>query len=135
MDPDLKSEWVARLRSGQYPQTQQLLQRREGEGWSYCCLGVLCELAYQKGVRVESYWDSSEDGPFLIPISRAENHEYDEDDQKVTVMEYNHEAAEPDSLLREGLGLDIRAMSDLINMNDVLGKTFPEIADWIEANV
>jgi hypothetical protein len=40
MNPDIKREWIAALRSGDYPQTTQRL--RSGEG--YCCLGVLTHL-------------------------------------------------------------------------------------------
>ena len=41
MDKELKAKWVKALRSGEYAQgTGQL---RDGD--SYCCLGVLCEIA------------------------------------------------------------------------------------------
>lgn len=41
MDPKLKAEWVAALRSGKYQQTSGIL---ESNG-NYCCLGVLCRVA------------------------------------------------------------------------------------------
>lgn len=46
MDPNLKTKWVAALRSGEYEQGRSYLNR-DGK---YCCLGVLCELAVQEGV-------------------------------------------------------------------------------------
>jgi hypothetical protein len=45
MNPEIKAQWTAALRSGEYQQgTGQLAQKHEGE-WQFCCLGVLCELA------------------------------------------------------------------------------------------
>ena len=37
----LKDKWIAALRSGKYKQGKGALQRNE----SFCCLGVLCEVA------------------------------------------------------------------------------------------
>lgn len=50
MDPELKDEWVAALRSGEYPQGNGKLNV-DGK---YCCLGVLCELLVKQGT-VEEY--------------------------------------------------------------------------------
>ena len=44
MNPDVKTKWVAALRSGQYKQTRGRLR----EGASFCCLGVLCNLHAQE---------------------------------------------------------------------------------------
>lgn len=47
MKPEIKSKWVAALRSGEFKQgTGWLLQRNHNETQAayYCCLGVLCEL-------------------------------------------------------------------------------------------
>lgn len=46
MNPDVKRRWVEALRSGRYQQTTGALNR----GDSYCCLGVLTELAVEDGV-------------------------------------------------------------------------------------
>lgn len=40
MTPDLKEQWVAALRSGEYKQGPGWLRR----GDKFCCLGVLCDL-------------------------------------------------------------------------------------------
>ena len=45
MNPDIKTQWVAALRSGNYEQGRRYL--RWGEG--FCCLGVLCDLAAKAG--------------------------------------------------------------------------------------
>ena len=43
MDPELKKKWIEALRSGKYKQGKNRLHRAEDN--SYCCLGVLCEVA------------------------------------------------------------------------------------------
>jgi len=41
MKPEIKTKWVAALRSGKYIQTKNYLKFNDG----YCCLGVLCEIS------------------------------------------------------------------------------------------
>lgn len=51
MNPEVKSKWVARLRSGEYAQGSGYLNQANGNGGrEYCCLGVLCEIAREEGV-------------------------------------------------------------------------------------
>jgi hypothetical protein len=53
MNPEIKERWVAALRSGAYAQGVGRLKGPAGTGGgkaSYCCLGVLCELAVKDGV-------------------------------------------------------------------------------------
>jgi hypothetical protein len=50
MNPEIKAQWVAALRSGEYEQGQEYLHI----GDSYCCLGVLCDLAVKAGVISET---------------------------------------------------------------------------------
>lgn len=45
MNPDVKKQWVAALRGGEFTQGQNSLSTPTG----YCCLGVLCELAAAAG--------------------------------------------------------------------------------------
>lgn len=47
MNADIKKRWIAALRSGEYQQGQGELKTSSG---TYCCLGVLCELAKADGV-------------------------------------------------------------------------------------
>lgn len=51
MDQEFKEEWVAALRSGEYPQTTKALTKldRSGNVVGHCCLGVACEIAVKKG--------------------------------------------------------------------------------------
>ncbi len=48
MDSEIKAQWVAALRSGEYQQGGGSLHNPENN--THCCLGVLCELAVQAGV-------------------------------------------------------------------------------------
>lgn len=48
MNPEIKAEWLAALRSGEFKQAQGVLQVRDTN--AYCCLGVLCRLAVNHGV-------------------------------------------------------------------------------------
>lgn len=46
MNAEIKAQWVAALRSGEFTQCGYALSVNE----EYCCLGVLCELAARAGV-------------------------------------------------------------------------------------
>lgn len=44
-------KWAKALRSGEYQQGERSLHKQDREGRdSYCCLGVLCDLALEAGV-------------------------------------------------------------------------------------
>ncbi len=47
MDPELKEEWVAALRSGKYEQGIGTLRSESGK--RFCCLGVLCDILEPEG--------------------------------------------------------------------------------------
>lgn len=50
MNPDIKTRWVAALRSGDYAQGQDFLARNVNGVVEHCCLGVLCDLAAADGI-------------------------------------------------------------------------------------
>lgn len=50
MNAEIKSQWVDALRSGKYAQGQFGLRETVDGETTYCCLGVLCELATEAGV-------------------------------------------------------------------------------------
>lgn len=64
MNADIKAAWVAALRSGEYQQGKGRLHIVDTN--SYCCLGVLCDLAKQAGIVEES-----PDGSFFSPDESA----------------------------------------------------------------
>jgi hypothetical protein len=51
MKPEIKSRWIERLRSGDYQQGRSYLRCDDPETGksTFCCLGVLCELALEDG--------------------------------------------------------------------------------------
>lgn len=107
-----RDAWVAALRSGEYKQTKGHLKCDSG----YCCLGVLCDL---EGVDWVPRMGHPSQFHFLEKTSCYE----------VPISWYGTISNEKAS--RYGI---IDFVSELIAMNDT-GKSFAEIADWIEANV
>lgn len=45
---EVKEKWLKALRSGEYKQGRNTLYNPDTD--QYCCLGVLCELAFQERV-------------------------------------------------------------------------------------
>lgn len=121
MRQDIKEQWVNALRSGVFRQGRRYLAKDGG----YCCLGVLCELAYRDGVVTErvEFGDGDNsavvyDGHlFALPGSVMEWAGLDDS---------NPFAPEPDRGRPENY-----PRRPLSAMNDN-GKTFTYIADVIE---
>lgn len=116
-------KWVAALESGDYPQARGALNIKHYDGnHSYCCLGVLCELAVDEGV--------------IKPADRFGSYAYTEDG-----VEYMEGGVLP-LPVRKWAGLrycnpdvavndERRALADL---NDSEMLTFPVIADILRSN-
>lgn len=68
MNPEVKEQWLAALRSGEYSQGIGVLRRADD---TYCCLGVLTDLAVKAGVVPE--WQQLEFGrqEYYIPHETA----------------------------------------------------------------
>lgn len=114
MNPEIKTQWVAALRSGEYEQGRGVLHHVPTN--TFCCLGVLCDLAAKAGV-VEA-----DHGPDL------------------TVYD-GHTAVLPESVYRwAGLDMDhpsvklVDGLDGLAAHNDN-GVLFPELADAIEGQL
>ena len=101
---EFKKKWVAALRSGEYKQGMGLLKGEDWNGgpFSYCCLGVACEVAGCKNI----------DGPFIRKGAGIRG---------ITKL--------PKILIGDD-GLPDK----LAKMND-FGKSFKQIANWIEKNL
>lgn len=54
MREDIKAQWIAALKSGDYQQGQSALKNFNDEQPTYCCLGVLCDLYAQ--AQDENFW-------------------------------------------------------------------------------
>ena len=96
--------WVAALRSGKY---KQGTGRLRGKDDTYCCLGVKCD------VEDNTKWVASEELNVYLWNGRTA---YLPSDQN-------------EAMVRHSINGDY-----LVKMNDDMKKTFPEIADYIEAN-
>lgn len=128
MDKKVKKKWVKALRSGKYKQTQSRLQSPDG---SFCCLGVLCDLEYDghwlmKVKKIQNYWGdeiAEEKNVVLIPANGGKCLRPGEEESAVLPRKF-----------RDKLGLSLPQHDELAEMNDE-GKSFIEIADWIEENL
>lgn len=102
MDEEIKAKWVAALRSGKYKQGSLRLKRNLSSGTQHCCLGVLCEVLEMP----ESFREGKYYFKSETDFSSAYNVHY--------------------SVLRPS------TQNILTALNDEQGKTFNEIADYIE---
>lgn len=142
MDKEVKALWLEALRSGRYEQaTGKLATVNEDGSKSYCCLGVLCDVAVKAGVDVgervhEGYMDHYDDEePFFV-----EGHiEFDYADAvlPVSVIEWAGLSDSEGQLngnvtynLIPGLGPEIAG--SLTELNDGAEYNFRQIADVIE---
>lgn len=116
MDAQVKAKWVAALRSGKYKQGQQNLKTKWLDNIvEHCCLGVLCEIVGPTVAKEESHREHQELFAFR-----------DVDGYVSTTM------LPPG--IRNAVGLLSTEASKLAGMNDG-GKSFAEIADYIEGNL
>lgn len=106
MDLELKQKWVTALRSGKYEQSKKGLRSDKG----FCCLGVLCDLLCGQ----YGSWEQRKN----IGIGTLR-------------YAMDGEVAMPSERIQQDL--DILFVADeLAAMNDDEGKSFAEIADYIE---
>ncbi len=116
MEKTLKKKWLKALRSGEYEQGTGALHKVEEN--TYCCLGVLCEIA-----GLEKNDDYVEEAVYSFK---------GEDEQSVLPPTF-----------RAKLNISSSQQDKLTEMNDgdifadpvVKGSSFLEIADYIEANL
>ena len=65
MNPQIKQQWLAALKSGEYHQGRKFLRYQKDYNDTYqcyCCLGVLCDLAVKAGVTTWEEIDKDNDG-------------------------------------------------------------------------
>jgi hypothetical protein len=104
MDADVKTKWVAALRSGEFTQGREYLRSPED---THCCLGVLCAITPESVLDFDYFAQAhpSEMETMIIPAE-----------------------------VQGWSGLTSHnVMERLAGMNDIGGKSFAEIADYIEA--
>jgi hypothetical protein len=117
MNPEIKSMWVAALRSGDYQQGQGQLRNHNDY---FCCLGVLCDLMPTSN----GGWYTVEDDEDLTSI-----YEFDGMTELLpdsVMMWANLDSYNPRVLVADGLYVN------LSTLNEERGYTFARIADAIE---
>jgi hypothetical protein len=118
VNPEIKQEWLAELRSGKYRQGKNALRRRGASGDTFCCLGVLCNiLTMRPAFREYLRWADEPRGAGEIDILD----EFHGDDELGVI---------PD-MVRSEIGLDKNLHDELATLNDD-GAGFEYIADVIE---
>ena len=105
LDPDFKAKWIKALRSGKYEQAYHTLRLELDGKFSYCCLGVACNLLDSK------QWTPSTDEPLYFNWGEIG---YFSDNLPF---------------------VDTEATKELIRLNDDEEWKFEVIADWLEENL
>lgn len=113
MNKTVKKWWIKALRSGKYLQGRYSLccTRAAGED-RFCALGVLIDVA------ADGDWVS-----FFTPVDNY------------CMWQFQGKTTGLSQALREELGISGSEHNILVDMNDDKGKSFAEIADWIEENL
>lgn len=124
MNADVKAKWLAALRSGDYRQGTDRLNYGNA---TYCCLGVLCEIAVAE--RATEPATRVGDGSTMM-------YGWSSTTPPEAVMAWagiDDERRFP--ALNTGTPLEWTAQNVLIEMNDGQGASFEQIADWVEENL
>ena len=108
MNKAIKKKWVKALRSGEYAQCKGELAIAGKKYDTFCCLGVLCDVA-----------GDHEDFMFW--------RERPPEGGAIIFSEYTE--------FRRLCGIDDEAESTLVKMNDDDGASFKKIATYIEKNL
>jgi len=130
MNKRIKELWIAALRSGSYKQGQKRLRWDEEDGPTFCCLGVLCEIAVD-----ESICYRFEDGYKVDAGEPGEHYTLSTSYLPEAVQEWaGLDNSDPDLALDEKYSDGSSRLTTLASLNDG-GRTFDEIADLIEENL
>lgn len=127
MNPEIKREWLEALRSNNYVQGRGQLRDADN---SFCCLGVLCDLADRKGV-VKSEratwqdWNGERLSDYFIYYSDQDG------DRSLGGLPFAVQNWAGLVTSSGGYYSDLGTYETLADLND-LGATFEEIADVIE---
>lgn len=124
MNEEVKTKWLAALRSGNYTQGMKRLRTND----SFCCLGVLCDLAISEGIG-DLKWSGSQyttnDVPSDVFFEAVNENDWDAYLVPEPVVAWaNLELTNPEHYVN-GERQTLAALNDG-------GKTFEQIADVIE---
>jgi hypothetical protein len=130
VNQEVKDQWVAALRSGEYKQGKGVLHRKVGGEDQFCCLGVLCDLAVKAGVTTV---DASDDYNLIYGPEDDRNTAYPPAD----VVEWaGLKSANPYVPFEHEEWPDQKtAPLTALNDSGPLAQTFNDIADVIEEHL
>lgn len=116
MKQEVKQMWINALRSGEYNQCRDKLKKTNGNKESFCCLGVLTDLAIKDSSNNES-WNDFEEYVFLPGF----------------VMNW----AGMNNINSTGRLYNYNTIKNSICLSDKndFGASFKQIADMIEKNI
>lgn len=127
IDEEIKTKWVAALRSGEYKQGRGFLRKIDSKGVDrFCCLGVLCDI-YTK--------ENSNAPEWKAPHTYLGEEDY----------EFDHVTSMPSRIVNKWVGLGDEDWEDIkiktstrigsLNVLNDTGSPFKKIADYIEAQL
>lgn len=124
MNPEIKAQWVAALRSGEYRKGTGALRDSDD---NFCCLGVLCDLAAKAGV---GEWSGS--GPVRLGAIRFKGQgdlEWERDTLPLSVQAWSGLGrSNPVATIETGEGVPLAELNDN-------GAQFARLADLIEESL
>jgi hypothetical protein len=132
----LQTKWLEALESGEWMQTTDVLKRPNAEGkYSYCCLGVLCELAglewrETRGLGQCNCESCSALKSHKFVFGNSANNGSLPEGFAETVGLRNNAGAFANKVPMKYGGL----APDLASLNDTFGYTFKQIAEVIRAD-
>lgn len=120
MKPDIKQKWIEALRSGEYVQGTGCLHN--ADNGSFCCLGVLCDLADQEGIITSFGSEEDHDG--------LNGNVYTYDSEKFVLPKSVRDwagIAQDNPLMSTGMNL-----MDIAELNDHYRYNFERLAELID---
>jgi hypothetical protein len=131
VNEEIKAQWVQALRSGEYKQGQGALRSDDN---TYCCLGVLCDLAVKDG---KAHWFKKELRTFDGYGNQSGRKL--EEGWRVLDRDGGHDGGVPTKIIVEWAGLEqahpLLGDSGAIGLNDGERASFERIADLIEEHL
>lgn len=110
MNPQVKEKWIEALRSGEYIQDVAHLRTNSG----YCCLGVLTDLYFKETGSPDEQWEPACGGKYYWAKGLDTT---------------------PPTTVCFWADISQNTEDVLIQMNDKEGRSFSEIADYIQENL
>jgi hypothetical protein len=132
---NIKKEWLAALRTGGYKQgksrllSTSVLTGGENED-RFCCLGVMCDLEVRRGL---ADWEPQEG--FSGSKIRQYSTPYADGVRNAIAMTGRPPHNMASEWFKSGAITYEGVVTQLIKMNDKQGKTFKQIAAWINKNL